>query len=275
MSSGLLRVFVELGNLHGPSNYVLYWIQEFVYLFTFFDFHSVVRWNDQILSNYFFLLTNTRSCLLTWIWWSVCISNFKVPETFIRLIFSGGFWFLYISFVSNLLHNSEWNTLPLQSCILFYFFCASLQQSCLVLYSFCANIIIILFLVNFSRQRYLVVFLWSRGDDKVSIFIITILSDLNNSEGGLVSILSLIFNSTSLFTRPLGTVSNSPTTISISSSSLSTGPLRTILNSPTTIGISSSSLFTGRLKTVSISPTIIGITDTFTFNAFVLFSFWF
>ena len=26
MSSGLLRVFVELGNLHETSNYVLYWI---------------------------------------------------------------------------------------------------------------------------------------------------------------------------------------------------------------------------------------------------------
>ena len=26
MSSGLLQVFVELGNLHGTSNYVLYWI---------------------------------------------------------------------------------------------------------------------------------------------------------------------------------------------------------------------------------------------------------
>ena len=26
MRSGLLHVFVELGNLHGTSNYVLYWI---------------------------------------------------------------------------------------------------------------------------------------------------------------------------------------------------------------------------------------------------------
>ena len=26
MSSGFLQVFVELGNLHGTSNYVLYWI---------------------------------------------------------------------------------------------------------------------------------------------------------------------------------------------------------------------------------------------------------
>ena len=26
MSSGLLQVFVELGNLHGTSNYILYWI---------------------------------------------------------------------------------------------------------------------------------------------------------------------------------------------------------------------------------------------------------
>ena len=28
MSSGLLQVFVELRNLHGTSNYVLYWIQQ-------------------------------------------------------------------------------------------------------------------------------------------------------------------------------------------------------------------------------------------------------
>ena len=28
MSSGLLQVFVELKNLHGTSNYVLYWIHE-------------------------------------------------------------------------------------------------------------------------------------------------------------------------------------------------------------------------------------------------------
>ena len=26
MSSGLLQVFIELGNLHGSSNYILYWI---------------------------------------------------------------------------------------------------------------------------------------------------------------------------------------------------------------------------------------------------------
>ena len=28
MSFGLLQVFVERGNLHGTSNYVLYWIHE-------------------------------------------------------------------------------------------------------------------------------------------------------------------------------------------------------------------------------------------------------
>ena len=28
MSSGLLQVFVELGDFHGTSNYVLYWIDE-------------------------------------------------------------------------------------------------------------------------------------------------------------------------------------------------------------------------------------------------------
>ena len=28
MSSGLLKVFVELGNLHGTSKYVLYWIHD-------------------------------------------------------------------------------------------------------------------------------------------------------------------------------------------------------------------------------------------------------
>ena len=31
MSSGLLQVFVELGNLHGTSNYVLYWIHGVAY----------------------------------------------------------------------------------------------------------------------------------------------------------------------------------------------------------------------------------------------------
>ena len=58
MSSGLLQVFFELGNFHGSSNYVLYWIHRV----TCSD--SVTHHRVQVLSIPVFLL----ACSPDWTW---------------------------------------------------------------------------------------------------------------------------------------------------------------------------------------------------------------
>ena len=68
MSSGLLQVFVELGNLHGTSNYVLYWI----YGVACSD--SVSHNRVQVLSIPVLLLTCSQD------WTCLLRSLGKVPE---------------------------------------------------------------------------------------------------------------------------------------------------------------------------------------------------
>ena len=75
-----------------------------------------------------------------------------------------------------------------------------------------------LLLQNFSRQCHLVVVLWSLSDNKsprVSWTLLSILADLNNAVIWMVSILPLIFNSSSLVSKPLETVPSAQITIGI------------------------------------------------------------
>ena len=57
----------------------------------------------------------------------------KIPEEFLRLIFQDRCWLcIYRFFVwsnFNFLHNSQWVTLPTQSCLALYYFCANWLHS--------------------------------------------------------------------------------------------------------------------------------------------------
>ena len=111
-------------------------LQEFVYLFGFFSFfyfHSVFRWNNQIYKMtgsfffFFFLLINFRSCLLTGIWLFVRISKPQIIlcDSFACAVFDLYIYHLVIWSNSNLLHNSKWISFPPNrawSCILFCLF---------------------------------------------------------------------------------------------------------------------------------------------------------
>ena len=81
-------------------------------------------------------------------------------------------WCIYHLFVSsnlNFLHISQWITLPTQSCLVLYSFCANLLHSLII-------IIIISLLTSFSPQLQLVVFHWSLRDRKSPRVFRTLLS---------------------------------------------------------------------------------------------------
>ena len=75
-------------------------------------------------------------------------------------------------------------------------------------------IIIILLLESFSHQRYPMVSHWSLSDNKTPQ-VSRILADLNNAVVWIVSTRPFISKFSSLFTKPLMTVSRAPTTIGI------------------------------------------------------------
>ena len=76
-------------------------------------------------------------------------------------------------------------------------------------------IIIISLLASSSHQHELAVFPWNLSDSKssqISRTLLSILADFNNAVVWTVSIFPEISYSFSLFSKPLGTVSNAPTT---------------------------------------------------------------
>ena len=69
-----------------------------------------------------------------------------------------------------------------------------------------------------QRQRQLMVVHWSLSDSKtpqVSRTLLSIMADLNNAVTLMVSIHLPISNSTSLLSKPLGTIPTAPLTIGI------------------------------------------------------------
>ena len=80
---------------------------------------------------FFFLLIIIRSSLLAGIWWSVCMlkSHRSSCDSFSR---TGAGFCIYHLFVWsnwNFLYISQWITLPTQSCLALYSFCANLLHS--------------------------------------------------------------------------------------------------------------------------------------------------
>ena len=112
----------------------------------------------------------------------------------------------------NFLHISQWITLPTQSCLALYSFCANLLHS-LIMWLI---IIIIIISCEFFAP---IVFCRSFRDSKspqVSRTLLSILTDLNNAAVWMVSVRRLISKSSNPFTKPLGIVLKASITIGIS-----------------------------------------------------------
>ena len=99
-----------------------------------------------ILQALFLLLIIIRSGRLAEIRWSVCMSKFhwSLCMSFFR---TGTGLFIYHLFVwpnFSFLHNSQWITLPTQSCLVLYSFCVKLQ-----------HLLIMWLIVSFQSPHYL------------------------------------------------------------------------------------------------------------------------
>ena len=84
-----------------------------------------------ILQILFLLLIIMRSGLLVWIRWSVCMlkSHRSLCKSFSRTGAGLCIYYLFVWSNWNFLHISQWITLPTQSCLALYSFCANLLHS--------------------------------------------------------------------------------------------------------------------------------------------------
>ena len=82
-------------------------------------------------SKFFFLLITIRSGLLAEIMWSVCMSKSltSLCVSFSRTDAGLCIYHLFVWSNSNFLHISQCITLPTQSCLVLYFFCANWLHS--------------------------------------------------------------------------------------------------------------------------------------------------
>ena len=86
---------------------------------------------DNFASSLFFLLIIRRSGLLSKIRWSVCMlkSHRSLCVSFSRTGAELCIYHLLVRSNLNFLHISQWITLPTQSCLVLYSFCANLLHS--------------------------------------------------------------------------------------------------------------------------------------------------
>ena len=142
------------------------------YLSLFSHSFSFILWSagtakSTILQLLFFLLIIIRSGLLTEIRWSVCMpkSHRSLCVSFSRTGAGLSIYHLFVWSNLNFLHISQLITLPTQSCLVLYSFCANLLHSLIMwlmvsslsphslqLLFYCVFIIIII-IASFSYQR--------------------------------------------------------------------------------------------------------------------------
>ena len=106
-------------------------VEVLILLFAFFQIYYVVC-GDSIVHNsssLSFLLIIIRSGLLAEIRWSVSKSESSLCVTFSRKDTGLCMYHLFVLSNFNFLHNSQWITLPSQSCLVLYSFCANLLHS--------------------------------------------------------------------------------------------------------------------------------------------------
>ena len=137
----------------------------------------------QILFFLLLLFIIMRSDLLAGIRWSVCIlkSHWSLCESFSRTDAGLCIYHLFVWSNWNFLHISQWITLP--------------TQSCLTLYSFCAIIIIIIIIIHLRRCGSLSV----SKCPQVTRTLQSVRAYLNNAVAWKVSSLPLISNSPQAF----------------------------------------------------------------------------
>ena len=106
------------------------------YLSFFSHSFSFILWSagtakSTILQVLFFLLINIKSGLLAEIRWSVCMpkSQRSLCVSFSRTGAGLCIYHLFVWSNLNFLHISQWITLPTQSCLVLYSFCANLLHS--------------------------------------------------------------------------------------------------------------------------------------------------
>ena len=99
-----------------------------------------------------FLLIIIKSGLLAQIRWSVCMSKSHrtLCESFSRTGAGLCIYHLFVCSNLNFLHISQWNTLPTQSCLVLYSFCANLLHS----------LIMRLMVSSLSTHRLHLLFCW-------------------------------------------------------------------------------------------------------------------
>ena len=118
-------------------------VEVLISLFTFFKFYSVARRDSKVdnFADSHFLLIIIRSRLRGEIRWSVCISKShrSLCVSFSRT--GSGLCIYHLLAWSNLnfLHISQVITLPTQSCLAFYSFCANLLHS-LIMWSMVSSL---------------------------------------------------------------------------------------------------------------------------------------
>ena len=122
-------IFHSFFNSQARSKYLSF------FFYTFFQFYSVVSRYSKVdnfaYSLFFSLIIIIRSGLLAGIWWSVCMlkSHRSLCVSFSRTGAGLCIYHLLAWSNSNFLHISQWITLPTQSCLVLYSFCANLLHS--------------------------------------------------------------------------------------------------------------------------------------------------
>ena len=109
------------------------------YLSFFSHYFSFILWSagtarSTLLKVLFLLLIIIRSGVLAEIRWSMCISK-SHRSLCVLFSWTGAGLYIYHLFVwshVNFLHISQWITLPTQSCLVLYFFCANLLHSLII-----------------------------------------------------------------------------------------------------------------------------------------------
>ena len=108
-------------------------VEVHISLFTFFQFYSVVSRDSKVdnFSGFLFLLIIIRSGLQAEIRWSVCMSKSdrSLCVSFSRTGARLCIYHLLAWSNLNFLHISQWITLPTQSCLALYSFCANFLHS--------------------------------------------------------------------------------------------------------------------------------------------------
>ena len=150
----ILILYSNLDNLHSTSYFQvfqsLYYssgdnfhsffqfprkVEVFIFLFTFFQNYSEVSRNSKVhnftSSLLFILFIIIWSGRLTEIRWPACISESQRSLCLLLSRTDFGLSIYHLFIWSNLifLHNSQWITLPTQSCLVLYPFCANLLHS--------------------------------------------------------------------------------------------------------------------------------------------------